>query len=79
MKNAEYHGDLSCPQRDGAEHEGDVGVQNAGSQGVSEQDDAALLERILSRENLNRAYKWVKTNKDAPEIDRMTVEKVLPG
>ena len=63
MKNAEYQGNLSCPQRDSAEHEGYAGAQSVGSQGGKEQDGADLLERILSRENLNRAYKRVKTNK----------------
>ena len=37
-----------------------------------------MLERILSRDNLNRAYKRVKANKGAPGIDGMTVEQALP-
>ena len=78
MKNAEYQGNLSCPQRASAEHEGYAGAQSVGSQDVKEQDGADLLERILSRENLNRAYKRVKTNKGAPGIDGMTVEQALP-
>ena len=53
--NAEYQGKLSCPQRDSAEHEGYVGAQSVGSREGKEQDGADLLERILSRENLNRA------------------------
>ena len=78
MKNAEYQGNLSCPQRASAEHEGYAGAQSVGGQGVKEQDGADLLERILIRENLNRAYKRVKTNKGAPGIDGMTVEQALP-
>lgn len=78
MKNAEYQGNLSCPQRASAEHEGYAGAQSVGSQDVKEQDGADLLERILSRENLNRAYKRVKANKGAPGIDGMTVEQALP-
>lgn len=78
MKNAEYQGNLSCPQRASAEHEGYAGARSVGGQGVKEQDGADLLERILSRENLNRAYKRVKTNKGAPGIDGMTVEQALP-
>ncbi len=54
------------------------GAQSVGGQGAKEQDGADLLERILSRENLNRAYKRVKTNKGAPGIDGMTVEQALP-
>ena len=52
MKNAEYQGNLSCPQRASAEHEGYVGAQSVGSQEVKEQGGADLLERILSRESL---------------------------
>ena len=78
MKNAEYQGNLSCPQRDSAEHEGYAGAQSVDSQEVREQDGADLLEKILSRDNLNRAYKRVKANKGAPGIDGMTVEQALP-
>ena len=78
MKNAEYQGNLSCPQRDSAEHEGYAGAQSVGSQEGKEQGGADLLERILSRENLNRAYKRVRANKGAPGIDGMTVEDALP-
>ena len=49
MKNAEYQGNLSCPQRASAEHEGYAGAQSVGGQDVKEQDGADLLERILSR------------------------------
>ena len=78
MKNAEYQGNLSCPQRDSAEHEGYAGAQSVGDQEGKEQGGADLLEKILSRENLNRAYKRVKANKGAPGIDGMTVEDALP-
>ncbi|WP_136479708.1 group II intron reverse transcriptase/maturase [Acetivibrio thermocellus] len=37
-----------------------------------------LLELILSRENLNRAYKQVKKNKGAGGIDGMQVDELLP-
>ena len=76
--NAEYRGNAGCPQRDSAEHEEYVGAQNVGSQEVKEQDGADLLERILARENLNRAYKRVKSNRGAPGIDGMSVEDALP-
>ena len=36
-----------------------------------------LLERILSRENLNMAYKKVKANKGAGGVDGMQVEELL--
>ena len=76
--NAEYRNNAGCPQRDSAEHEEYVGAQNVGSQEVKEQDGADLLERILARENLNRAYKRVKSNRGAPGIDGMSVEDALP-
>lgn len=37
-----------------------------------------LLERILSADNLNRAYKQVKRNKGAGGIDGMQVDELLP-
>ena len=75
---AEYPEDRSYPQKDSAEHEGYVGAQSVGCREVAEQDGADLLERILSRDNLNRAYKRVRANKGAPGIDGMTVEDALP-
>ena len=36
------------------------------------------MERILDKDNLNRAYKRVKANKGAAGIDGMTVEEMLP-
>ena len=66
---AENPENRSCPQKDSAEYEEYVGVQSAGNRKVGEQDRAVLLERILSRDNLNRAYKQVRANKRAPGID----------
>jgi len=37
-----------------------------------------LLERILSRDNLNLAYKRVKANKGSHGVDGMTVDEFLP-
>jgi RNA-directed DNA polymerase len=37
-----------------------------------------MLERILSKDNLNLAYKKVKSNKGSPGVDGMTVEELLP-
>ena len=78
MEKAEYSGNGGCPQMDSAEHEEYAGAQSADRREPEETDGADLLERILSRENLNRAYKRVKANKGAPGIDGMTVEDALP-
>lgn len=70
---AEYR--KGCPQRDSVERkERSVGIREC-----RERDGATdLLEQILDRDNLNRAYKQVKRNHGAPGIDCMTVEDALP-
>ena len=78
MTRAEYLELQSFLQRDSAEHEGYAEVQRVGDQETEEQGGASLLDRILSRGNLNEAYKRVKSNKGAPGIDGMTVYVVLP-
>lgn len=78
IKKAEYPENRSCPQKDSAEHEEYAGVRSVDSREVAEQDDADLLERILDRENMKRAYKRVRTNNGAPRIDGMTIEDALP-
>ena len=37
-----------------------------------------MLEKVLDRGNLNRAYKRVKANKEASGVDGMTVDEALP-
>ncbi|MNW52433.1 Group II intron-encoded protein LtrA [compost metagenome] len=74
---AEYR--KGCPQRDSVEHEEYAGVRSAETRESGERDSASdLLEAILDRDNLNRAYKQVKRNHGAPGIDGMTVEAALP-
>lgn len=75
---AEYRKETGCLQSGSAEHEGCTGAQSIDSREVEEQGGASLLEEILNRDNLNRAYKRVKANKGAPGIDGMTVEDALP-
>ena len=41
-------------------------------------DKEEMLEKIVSRDNLNLAYKKVKSNQGSPGIDGMTVEELLP-
>ena len=70
----------SCSQRDSAEREGYVRAHRSFRRIWKERDSAQpeLLERILDKDNLNRAFKRVKANKGAPGIDGMTVEEALP-
>ena len=74
----EYAKKGGCLQRDNVEHEEYAGAYSADNRESEERDGAELLEKVLERENLNRAYKRVKANKGAPGIDGMTVEEVLP-
>ena len=71
---AEYLENEGCLQRDSAERDEYAGARSIDNQEAEEADSAELLERILSRENLNNAFKRVKANKGAPGIDGMTVE-----
>lgn len=74
---AEYR--KGCRQRDSVEREGYAGARSIEAREGKERDGAIdLMERILNRENLNRAYKQVKRNHGAPGMDGMTVEAALP-
>ena len=68
----------SCLQKDSAEHEGYVRARRSFNQIWKERDSAQpkLLEKILYKDNLNRAYKRVKANKGAPGIDGITVDEI---
>ena len=76
-ENIENNG---CSQRDSAEHEGYAKASRSFNRIWIERDSAQprLLETILHKDNLNRAYKRVKANKGAAGIDGMTVEEALP-
>ena len=79
MKKAEYAESGGFLQRDSVEHEEYAEARSVGQMETEEQDNASdLMERILDRDNLNRAYQRVKSNKGAPGIDGMTVEDALP-
>ena len=76
MLKAEYRKD--CLQRDSVERKEYVGVRSTNSRESEERGGAEnLMESILDRDNLNRAYKQVKRNHGAPGIDGMTVETAL--
>ena len=76
---AENLKEKGCPQKDSAEHEEYAGAPRSFRRIWKERDSAQpeLLERILSRDNLNRAFKRVKANKGTAGVDGMTVEETF--
>ena len=44
---------------------------------ITDLQTAGLLEKILHRDNLNKAYKKVKSNKGSGGVDGMCVEELL--
>ncbi len=66
-------------QRNSAEREKYVRAHRSFNRIWKERDSAqpSLLEEILDRDNLNRAYKRVKANKGAPGVDGMTVDEAF--
>ena len=69
----------SCLQRDSAERKGYVRAHRSFNRIWKERDSAEpdILGKILSKDNLNRAYKRVKANKGAPGVDGMTIEETF--
>jgi retron-type reverse transcriptase len=72
-----------CPQRVSAEQRGYAGASDC--ERITENNNTgtatgadSLLERILDRNNLNKAYKRVKSNKGAGGVDKMSVDERLP-
>ena len=74
---AENRKEKGCPQKDRAEHEEYAGASRSFRRIWEERNrvQTELLEKILSRENLNRAFKRVKKNKGAAGVDGMTIEE----
>ena len=78
MMKTEYAENGGFLQRDSVEHEEYAEAYSAECQKVEERDGADLLEKVLDRDNLNRAFKRVKANKGASGVDGMTVDEALP-
>jgi len=71
------------PQEVGVELRGKAGALSISPASERERNDTTkvgeeLLERILGRDNLNLAYKRVKSNKGSHGVDKMTVDELLP-
>ena len=75
---AKYCGNTGCLQKDSTECKGYAGAPSVHHRDSEEQASAHLLEQILERNNLNRAYLQVKRNHGAAGIDHMSVEESLP-
>ncbi|MBN2641172.1 MAG: group II intron reverse transcriptase/maturase [Victivallales bacterium] len=64
-------------EKDKLEAESYSGVRSMPIRETGAKDGADLFERILERNNLNRAYKQVKRNGGAPGVDGMSVDDLL--
>ncbi len=69
-------------QKNSAEHDGYAGMHNSGRITESNITNADLsiekpLEKIVERDNMNNAYKRVKSNKGAHGVDGMKVDELL--
>ena len=82
MQSTKRSENCGWPQRDSAEHEGYAGApigRRITENNITDADRPTdgLLERIVSRDNLNRAYKRVKKNKGAGGVDGMSVDELF--
>lgn len=68
---------VSAEQRENAEASAHTRIAENNNIITDFQTDR-LLERILQRDNLNMAYKRVKSNKGAGGVDGMSVDELLP-
>lgn len=74
----EYTANGGFPQMDSVEHEEYAEAYSTEPWEVDRKDGADLLEAVLNRDNLNRAYKRVKVNKGASGVDGMTIDEAFP-
>ena len=74
MMKTEYAENDGSLQRDSVEHKEYAEACRTESREVDRKDSANLLEEVLCRDNLNKAYKRAKANKGASGVDGMSVE-----
>ena len=82
VENRQLHKE-GCLQENRVEPEGNAGALSGSSMPEKETNDGkeyarGLLEEILDQDNMNKAYKRVKSNKGKHGIDGMTVDELLP-
>lgn len=77
MMKTEYTEEGGFLQKDSVEHKGYAEAYSTEYREVVERDGANLLEEVLDRENLNKAYKRVKANRGASGVDGMNVDEAL--
>lgn len=80
MKGRKLHKE-ECPQKAAAEQRRYVGVPASLRIGehngiIADLPTDSLLKSILSRDNLNTAYRRVKSNRGAGGIDKMSVDEL---
>ena len=83
MKAYNFSSKEGWPQEAGVEPRVNAGALSDPSASEGGQDDSErkaerLLEAIVSRENLNLAYKRIKSNGGSHGVDDMTIEELLP-
>jgi len=84
MSERDAEGKAEMPERPGKVGDGIAEDTDAAHQAGTAYDEhtkdhiPVTLERVLSRENMLRAYRRVVSNKGAPGVDGMTVETLKP-
>lgn len=68
---------MGCPCQGTLEAENNKGARSMAILEPAKENRVKLLEEILSRNNLNKAYNRVKSKKGAAGVDAMTVDEML--
>lgn len=77
-KSWDYQREVGVELRGNAGEPSIVPASAGGEDGKAVDTSTKLLDKVLVRENLNRAYKRVVKNGGSPGVDGMTVEELLP-